>query len=442
MEGEGEKKPPETTSLFPAFAAYSAPPQFLASDPNTCASSAAEWLQNTSFTTDLALINDAVAKYDIPPFHDQQEQEEEEELHNTDQRRPHYEILPSDASGSSDKEYRKKRKKKSKSKTKGEASTASRPFYDFAATLSSSSRKSGVQKWSSSSSSSTSNHKEYYFDSRGDPDNIAFGSIYRMDVARYKLFDSRKIPGAKYLPCNKKFGSLEGDIDIDGLDTKLRSGGRYWSAKYSAVERHKNLKRVKVLAPSKPVRSLIADYIPLVDEASDRELDLGARTIEESWEDEVLRKTREFNRMTREHPQNETVWLAFAEFQDKVASMQPQKGARLQTLEKKISILEKATELHPDSEDLLLALMNAYKTRDSSDGLIRRWEKILTANSGSFKLWREFLRVVQSEFSRFKVSEMRKIYANAIHALAGACIKQHRLIHLETQLLLIQDMFS
>lgn len=130
--------------------------------------------------------------------------------------------------------------------------------------------------------------------------------------------------------------------------------------------------------------------------------------------------------MTRERPHDAQIWLAFAQFQDKVARMQPQKGARLQTLEKKISILEKATELNPDSEDLLLSLMNAYQSRDSIDDLISRWEKILLQNSGSYTLWREFLRVVQGDFSRFKVTEMRKMYANAIQALSGAWSKQHR----------------
>jgi hypothetical protein len=148
--------------------------------------------------------------------------------------------------------------------------------------------------------------------------------------------------------------------------------------------------------------------------------------VEESWEDEVLRKTREFNKLTREHPHDEKVWLDFAEFQDKVASMQPQKGARLQTLEKKISVLEKATELNPDNEELLLCLMKAYQSRDSSDMLIGRWEKVLMHHSGNHKLWKEYLRVVQGEFSRFKVSDMRKMYAHAIQAVSSACSRQFR----------------
>ncbi|CAN4087838.1 unnamed protein product [Withania somnifera] len=246
-----------------------------------------------------------------------------------------------------------------------------------------------------------------------------------MDVARYKLQNLRKTSELNYYRRNNQT-TFEGDIDIDALDNKLRSGGRYWSAMYAAIEHHKNLKCLRILSPLKPMMNNPADFVSLSDEGIRGYAISGNAVVEESLEDEVFRKTKEFNKMTRERPHDAQIWLAFAQFQDKVASMQPQKGARLQTLEKKISILEKATELNPDSEDLLLSLMNACQSRDSIDELISRWEKILIQNSGSYTLWREFLRVVQGDFSRFKVSEMRKMYANAIQALSGAWTKQLR----------------
>lgn len=251
-----------------------------------------------------------------------------------------------------------------------------------------------------------------------------------MDVARYKPHCSTSGFGVNHALYhrNKKSWAFDGDNDINALDSKLKSAGRYWSARYTALERHKNFKRLRILAPEKRTVSMAANFIPLSDdcEGSDGGSVSRASVIEESWEDVVLRKTREFNKLTREYPHNEKGWLDFADFQDKVASMQPQKGARLQTLEKKISILEKAVEVNPDNEELLLSLMNAYRSRDSIDILIARWEKILVQHSGSWKLWREFLLVVQGEFSRFKIPEMRKIYANAIRALSATRGKQYR----------------
>ncbi|CAA2938938.1 NRDE2 homolog isoform X1 [Olea europaea subsp. europaea] len=414
-----EEEQAKTTSLFPVFHHQQTPLQ-----TSTVATAAAseQWLCNSSFTTDLSVINDAVSKYDQPYEEDEEEDKNKSEKINSDKLRSQYELVDTPvsdkSSSSSDREKRKKKKKKKRKRENGRSSS-----YDYAATFSSSTRKPDVKKWANSS---TSSDKEYYFDSHGDRDNLAFGSLYRMDMARYKLYNSKKISDHNYLLSNQRFGGLEGENEIDALGTTLRSGVRYWSAKYSALERHKNLKRVRIFGQRKPISSSGADYIPLLDEENTDLSFLGATVVEESWEDEVLRKTKEFNVLTREHPQDESIWLAFADFQDKVANMQPHKGARLQILEKKISILEKATELNPDSEDLLLSLMNAYRSRDSTDALIGRWQKILTQNSGSFKLWREFLHVVQGEFSRFKVSDVRKMYGNAIQAMAGACSKQHR----------------
>lgn len=256
-----------------------------------------------------------------------------------------------------------------------------------------------------------------------------------MDVARYKLFNGNKSSLFNYNngfgPLNARRWEFDRDNDANSLDTKLKSEGRYWSAKYAALEHHKNFKRLRIVAPKDSSQDIATDFIPLSDETTiiDGQPNKNTSLVEESWEDEVLRKTKEFNIMTREQPYNDKIWLDFAEFQDKVESRQPQRGARLQTLEKKISILEKAAELNPDKEELLLALMNAYQRRDNNDVIIGRWEKLLTHHSGSYKLWMEFLRFVQGDFSRFKVSEVRKMFANAIHALSAACSKHHRQVH-------------
>ncbi|TMW97049.1 hypothetical protein EJD97_006322 [Solanum chilense] len=426
---EIEEEAPKNSSLFPVF------PQAQissASNPTTSYDAVPEWLRNSSFTTDISVINDAVVtNYGNVQFQENLEEDEGEDVEKKNQKGEgaRYELLHSSGSerghSSSDDDGRDcKKKKRKKKRKKSHRSSDDRPLYDYAL---SASRKPDVRTWASSADA---NVKDYYFDSRGDRDNLAFGSIYRMDVARYKLHNLRKTSELNNYRRNDK-RNFERDIDIDALDDKLRSGGRYWSRTYAAIEHHKNLKRLKILTPLKPMMNIPADFVSLADEVKSDEgirgdAISGNAVVEESLEDEVYRKTKEFNKMTRERPHDEQIWLAFAQFQDKVASMQPQKGARLQTLEKKISILEKATELNPDSEDLLLSLMSAYQSRDSIDDLISRWEKILIQNSGSCTLWREFLRVVQGDFSRFKISEMRKMYANAIQALSGAWTKQHR----------------
>ncbi|KAM5570301.1 hypothetical protein ABKV19_011125 [Rosa sericea] len=416
-EEEAKPSPSPSPSLFPVIAA------------SQQVSNVPQWLSNTSFTTtNLSVINDAVPSHfkpEPPPLSPPPEEQEDVRP----QPKP-YELLES-SSGSEGSDERdrtsKKRRKKEKGKRRKKRRSAERDGGSFAGF---GSRKSSVRAWAESETRPSEN---YYLDSYGDLDNLAFGCLYRMDIARYKpyaaLSDSSGNFKALYQG-NQTISTLDRDADVDALDGKLKSGGRYWSAKYMALERHKNLKRLRLLAPRDLADTVSGDFIPLTDiqtsdegegVAADESLSGTPVVVEESWEDELLRKTREFNKSSREHPHDEKVWLAFAEFQDKVADMQPQKGARLQTLEKKISILEKATELNPDNEELLLCLLKAYKSRDSSDVLISRWEKILIQHSGNYNLWREFLRVIQGEFSRFKVSDMRKMYAHAIQAISAAC---------------------
>ncbi|PKI53451.1 hypothetical protein CRG98_026141, partial [Punica granatum] len=386
--------------------------------------SAPQWLSNSSFTVDLSTVNVEVASLHSRDAELEPEWEEDREGEDKATAKASYELLESSGSDGDTRRERKRRSKKKKRKRE-----RSRERADVGAEFGA--RKSGVRAWAGPDFKPA---KEYYFDSHGDRDNLAFGSLYRMDVARYKPFSSDKGFGLGFGRSYQRKGSVfDRDEDIDALDSKLKSDGRYWSPRYSALERHKSYRRFRILAPKKSDDVVLDDFIPLSEAETSHESADGSSTlrttIEESWEDKVLRKTREFNKMTREHPHDERIWLEFAEFQDKVSSMQPQKGARLQTLEKKISILEKATELNPDNEDLLLALLKAYQSRDSSDALIGRWEKILVQHSGSCRLWREFLHVLQGEFSRFKVSELRKMYAHAIQALSSACSRQSRQVN-------------
>ncbi|XP_028091516.1 protein NRDE2 homolog [Camellia sinensis] len=437
-----------TDSLFPVVL-----PPASDADINNSSHPPAHWLSNRSFAADLSAISVAASSPHYPlrlldsdsdseSESESEDKEKETEINDTTRPPPTYQLLESSSSDldsnenrDTDKQTKKKKKRKRKISSSSGDAARSKTSRDYDAT----SRKPNVSSWvpSSSSSGAKPTSKDYYFESRGDRDNLAFGCLYRMDVARYKLqnsLKSYKLNSEALYRWNRRSLVFDGDADIDALDTKLKSSGRYWSAKYSAVERHKNLKRIRVIVPKKSSITVPSDFIPLLDDqTSGKGVDGGSlsRTsvVEESWEDEVLNKTREFNKMSREHPQDEKVWIAFAEFQDKVASMQPQKGARLQTLEKKISILEKATELNPYNEELLLCLLNAYQRRDSADVFIGRWEKILMQHSGSYKLWKEFLHVAQGEFSMFKVSEMRKFYANAHQALSAACSRQYRQVH-------------
>ncbi|KAF3660543.1 hypothetical protein FXO38_12125 [Capsicum annuum] len=111
----------------------------------------------------------------------------------------------------------KKKKKKRKKRRKRKKLSDELPRYGYA--LAPTSRKPDVRTWAHSAAIS---NKEYYFDSHDDRDNLSFGSIYRIDVARYKLRNLRKTSELNYYRWDDK-KTFKGDIDIDVLDNKLRS---------------------------------------------------------------------------------------------------------------------------------------------------------------------------------------------------------------------------
>lgn len=268
--------------------------------------------------------------------------------------------------------------------------------------------------------------KDYYFDTRGDRDNLIFGSLYRMDVARFYRchteFRTREYEkGLRHI-----FGS-EDDVTVD---EKERLEGRYWSAKYAALERRKDFRRVQIVmhpSKSKGKKPFLApgDFIAVDDTDIQQEEDGQHIVREESWDDYVIRKTREFNQSTRERPHDESLWIAFANFQDELIKQASRKAAIQQAVEKKVAVLEKALEHHPFSEDLLLLFLETCRKKDTATTLVSKWENAIKHNLGSYKLWREYLHFRRGEFSLFTVSSLQKLYIHALQSFSTAHNRRH-----------------
>ncbi|KAG6498104.1 hypothetical protein ZIOFF_046013 [Zingiber officinale] len=406
---EGEDPNTPKPSLFPLFPL---PNNSSPSDPPF--SSGSQWLANTSFTFDVSSLVGSGAGDAL--------REEPANLDSDDEvpaaarpPPPSYDLVPSSPSVSSSEDERRSKRKARRKKRKREREGVG----DGAP------RKSAVRAWSGSVMKPV---KDYYFDADGDKDNLAFGSLYRMDIARYKTQNYGESTGTNFWALYHLRTSaldMNNEGDNDALGNKQKSQGRYYSAKFTMIERNKAFRNIKFVNKISSV--MPEDFLPLPESHSSAENGPSVNNeLEESWEDEMIRKTREFNRISRDRPNDEKVWLSFAEFQDKVASTLTKKAARLQMLEKKVSILEKAVEFNPNSEELLLCLLKTYLNRDTIDIAMEKWEKILIQHSDSCKLWKEFLLFCQGDFSQFKVSKIRKSYAHAIQALSAALDKQRR----------------
>jgi hypothetical protein len=277
----------------------------------------------------------------------------------------------------------------------------------------------------------------YYFDRRPDPGNVAFGSLYRGDVAAYRRFDPGRVVAGR-----------EDGKEIDDATFRPERDFRYWGPAAVRAERSARLRRwrrgggspaadARASLPSSGFLSLdpardaeeaqLADWQrhgrPSVAAAVGLETavseDRGLQRDGESAEERILRRTREFNRAVRERPEDLHVWLDFAAFQDEAAALGPRRrGAERATAEKKLAVLERALRHHPASEELLLALLETAAVVCDEDELARRWAAVLARHGGSAALWNRYLDRRKRHFAGFSVPVVSRAFAAAVGALA------------------------
>lgn len=181
--GEGEEVEAKTC-LFPLLAASSANTQQNQTPPITT-NAPSEWLCNTSFTTNLSVINDAVSSlHNLQPqlAADDDDDSDDGDYSNQVNLPPKssasYELLEeeegvreekfSDSDSDSDRERKKKKKERKRKKRNKRKRRRDEDDLD--------SRKSNVRAWADSI---TKPIKDYYFDTHGDGDNLVYGSLYR-----------------------------------------------------------------------------------------------------------------------------------------------------------------------------------------------------------------------------------------------------------------------
>ncbi|MEE6516426.1 hypothetical protein FKM82_025871, partial [Ascaphus truei] len=144
----------------------------------------------------------------------------------------------------------------------------------------------------------------------------------------------------------------------------------------------------------------------------------------------LMERVEEYNRRTRENPEDIQTWMEFVSFQDELI-FQPsmystskgemerhRKSVRL-LLEKKVSILEKAIERNPGSMELKLARLRLCGEFWEAPSLLKEWQKLIFLHPNNPQLWLKYLLLCQSQFSTFSVSKVNSIYGKCLSTLAG-----------------------
>jgi len=253
--------------------------------------------------------------------------------------------------------------------------------------------------------------RPYYFDEKGDKNNIQFGHLYRLDIPSYRR--SRFILGLPpdvIIHFNKEntFFTL-----IDLSDSASSSELRYWRVT-KREKRQRELDLTKVRPKSrKKFQELTQqhDYIALEGfESSDDE-----EKIAQSIEDYLTKKAEEYNKKTRDDKNNVKLWIEFINFQDEYMKLGGEALGPI--LEKKISIYQNAIKANPASEELLLGYLACCEQLWETEKVLKVWQKTVFDHPDSPGLWKAYLAFFQSNFSSFTMSALRTLYGQAIKIL-------------------------
>ncbi|GLG93140.1 CN102 protein [Gryllus bimaculatus] len=133
-------------------------------------------------------------------------------------------------------------------------------------------------------------------------------------------------------------------------------------------------------------------------------------------EEELSKRTADFNKTLTEEPNNIDIWLEYVKFQDVVQQFEQmyRRGGSAKSLrvttERKISILDKALTDNPQNERLLQERFCNAERLYPADTLAQQLLQMVEKSPGSIVLWRAYIRVTQGSLSLCNTTAVMKLY--------------------------------
>ncbi|KAI8505433.1 Protein nrde2 [Branchiostoma belcheri] len=324
-------------------------------------------------------------------------------------------------------------------------------------------------------------------DKRPDRENLAYGSLYRLQLANYRRLGQSclGLGRGQAVKWSEKSGKA-------GRKRKREHDTRYCSEREAGRVLNDKVMRVEVVnrtGQGKPQPGgQSSHYIPLdrssegvkgsrvgikgqpayaaptqvyirgqvwAGETPAKQEQGGAEEEQEEKEGEtseesICRLTTEYNQTLRENPHNVQTWLDFVDFQDRVMQHGPvtafseserekRKKTSLALTEKKVAILERAIEANPSNPRLTLQHLKLCREFWDNKKLTNRWKEFAFKFPNDPSVLREYLLFSQSHFGTFTTSKVHSLYGKCIsrlRAILDGTFKSHRpLPHTEEQLL-------
>ncbi|KAG9336654.1 hypothetical protein JZ751_003001 [Albula glossodonta] len=316
----------------------------------------------------------------------------------------------------------------------------------------------------------TPTSRPFCIDRKADPANWEYKSLYRADIARYK----RKGNSALGLdPKTQRVSWVEPGLEKKWVD---RKPDRYFSR--AARQLLSSVGCPTHPRLPEPRESLAATHFIPVPPCAEAVVEAGQAgplgpaslvnplgvydpstsmwlqgkglpehekrqeqrpTGADSTSSQLAARVEDFNKSLRENPSDTHTWLEFVRFQDELMDgPRPFSGTEGEadghrkslrmTLEKKVSILDRAVESNPASVELKLARLQLCRELWEPATLLKEWKKLVFLHPNDTQLWRKYLLFTQSQFSTFSVSKINGVYGKCLSTLASVqdgCMLSH-----------------
>ncbi|KAL1915310.1 uncharacterized protein VTP21DRAFT_6768 [Calcarisporiella thermophila] len=300
----------------------------------------------------------------------------------------------------------------------------------------------------------------YFFDSRGDYNNIVYEGLNKYDIPRYYRAGRGSVLG---LPSSWRItiASSKTGKGLEVVPIFHRQHVRYLDVKYQADD--KSVKRM-IVNPHSIIEKSSAfreNFIPLGDAKGTTEKEQSKRKEiipaeeyrlvdieipgqeaespnlenEESLDEYVKKRTRDYDIRLKEHPEDINLWLEFVAFQEEAADLQggwrssgknASRSGRLALSEIKIAMFERALTLNPGNDQLLVAYLRECTEVLDTNSLLDKWIETLRAWPHRFILWMEYLNFRQTSFASFGVQTCLECFEQGLEVLREAAFRAHR----------------
>ncbi|KAJ5296117.1 hypothetical protein PENANT_c021G03591 [Penicillium antarcticum] len=313
---------------------------------------------------------------------------------------------------------------------------------------------------------------DWVVDTRGDRQNLIYGTTHRYDVPNYRRVGSGLVmgaPGKRIEIATRDSNNLVLRADSGVPAPKLLSSAKLppLSPALTFCARPDTASGIKNQSDFIPLelspRQLSAGEIDVTDESRSYRSILGPSQSEDAstednngdklmraaFEDEILGRNAELSRQTEREPENVTAWLHLAEHQERVILPVRHNDRSFNyaetklVAEAKLSIYERALKVNGENsrrDHLLLARMEEGTKVWDSNKLSKEWEATLCYNSEFISLWVKYLDFCQTDFENFDFDHCftSYVYCLKLHSNVGSGLHNN---HIRTYILLRLTLF-